>query len=159
MEIGPALKVSLIVVPPMPAVVIGASARSPFGDVEFTASRSLPALRFGHLAGLLLCGATVLGLAAYDWEVADIGSGLIRNLTGYAGLALLGARVLGSGIAWVAPLSYAVATLMVDDVPWWAWPGRLAIDQSSVAIAAALTAIGLLVVSLHGACESPGEFE
>ena len=33
------------------AVVIGGSARSPFGETERTVSISLPVLRFGHLAG------------------------------------------------------------------------------------------------------------
>lgn len=154
---GPELRLWLIVLPLLPAVVIGTSTRSPFGDVDLVASRSLPILRFGHLAGLLLFEAGMLGLAAYDWRVADLEWGLIRNLTGYTGLAFIGARLLGSGIAWVVPLGYATLALMLDPASRWAWPHRFPNDRWSVAVAATLIAMGLLMVSLDGAKESPGE--
>jgi hypothetical protein len=156
---GPELRLWLIVLPLLPAVVIGTSTRSPFGDVDLVASRSLPILRFGHLAGLLLFGAGMPGLAAYDWHVADLEWGLIRNLTGYTGLAFIGARLLGSGIAWVVPLGYAALALMLDPASRWAWPYRFPNDRWSVAVAATLIAIGLLMASLDGAKESPGEVE
>lgn len=31
---------------------------------------------------------------------------MAHNLSGLVGLALLGARMLGSGLSWVAPLAY-----------------------------------------------------
>jgi hypothetical protein len=156
-EAGPALRLLLIVLPLLPAVVISASARAPFGDTELLTSRWLPAFRFGHLIGLLVCGAAILSLAAYNWAVADVGWELIRNLMGYSGLALLGAWVFGSSIAWIAPLAYATLTLMVDDTHRWAFPRRFPNDRWSVMIAVSLIVIGLLLVSLRGARENPGE--
>ena len=140
---------SLIVIPLLPAVVIGASTRSPFGDTELSVSRSLPALRFGHLAGLLLGGALALSLAANGWSLESIEWELVRNLAGYTGLAFIGARILGSGICWVAPLGYGVIAVMVDPKSRWAWPGEWPLNQWSVAVATVLIAVGLLAVTLQ----------
>lgn len=145
MESGSRVGFSLIVIPLLPAVVIGASTRSPFGDTELCVSRSLPALRFVHLAGLLACGVLALDLAANGWSFDNIEWELARNLAGYSGLALIGARILGSGICWVAPLGYAVAASLVHPDSRWAWPGRLPNDRWSVTVAGTLVLAGLLL--------------
>ena len=150
-ESGNDVDFSLIVIPLLPAVVIGASTRSPFGDTELTASRSLPALRFGHLAGLLLCGALALSLAANGWSLESIEWELVRNMAGFSGLAFIGSRVLGSGICWVLPLGYGVIALMVNSDSRWAWPGELPTDQWSMTVATILIVVGLLAVTVQTA--------
>lgn len=149
----------LIVAPLLPAVVIAASLRSPFGDTEQTASRSVPLLRAGHLIGLLICGGLALYGTTPNPASADLTWGLTRNLIGYTGLALLGSRLLGSGIAWAVPLGYAAVALLLDSGSRFGWPSRLEIDRWSVAVALVLFVLGSLAVILRGTRIDPGEAE
>ena len=141
------------------AAIIGASAGSPFGESEVAASRPLGPLRVGHLTGLLGIAALALTLAVLHWSVADGGWVLVRNLTGFTGLALLTARVLGSGLSWVVPLGYAVLSLVAPQAgqaPAWAWAVRATTDQEAAVIATALLLAGLALVARSGARDRPG---
>jgi hypothetical protein len=154
----------LTVIPVGAAAVIGAGAGSPFGETERTASRRLPALRLGHLGGLLLCAALALAVANRAAPASDTAWILVRNGAGYAGLALLGARLLGAGPAWVVPATYGMAIWVanVAKVPperWWMWPTENAPDGSAWVSALLLLAIGLLAIVPTGARETPGEAE
>lgn len=73
----------LTVMPLVPAVVIGASARSPFGEVERTVSQWLPGLRFIHLTGLLACAGLALAIAGAERSAGEMTPVLLRNLVGY----------------------------------------------------------------------------
>jgi hypothetical protein len=142
------------------AAIIGTSTGSPFGESEAAASRPLEPLRVGHLAGLLGIAALTLALAAQHWSVADGGWMLVRNLAGFTGLALLTARVLGSGLSWVVPLGYAVLALVAPQAgqaPAWAWAVRATTDQAAAVIATALLLAGLVLVARTGARDRPGE--
>src|SRR5947209_1061069 len=55
---------------------------------------------------------SALTLAVLQWSVADSAWTLVRKLAGFTGLAPLTAHVLGSGLSWVAPLGYAVLSLL-----------------------------------------------
>lgn len=136
------------------AAIIGASTGSPFGESEETASRPLGLLRLGHLAGLLAVAALTLALAVTWWTVPDGAWTLARNLAGFTGLALLTARVLGSGLSWVVPLGYAVLALLAPpsgQAPAWAWSVRAATDRGAALIAAVLLLMGLVIVARWGA--------
>jgi len=156
-EIGAQLRFAAIVLPLMPAVVIGGSAWSPFSEPEAVAGSRLPLLRVSHLGGLLLISGAGLLLVASGWSGAEIELVLARNLAGYTGLALIGARLLGAGIGWVAPLGYASLALVVDASTRLGWPQRIPVDRSSMAVAALLLVAGLGLVTLWGARLSPGE--
>lgn len=138
------LRISLIVVPLLPATVIGASAYSPFGEAEETASRSLPGLRLGHVAGLLVLGALAIGVAGVGMPSHEVSWEMIRTLVGYAGLALLCGRLLGSRVSWLAPLAYATLALYLDPASRWAWPKQHPLDSASILVAVALVVVGLL---------------
>jgi hypothetical protein len=153
----------LTVMPLVAAAVIGASTGSPFGEPERSASRSLPALRLGQLVGLLLVAGLALALANQAESGTDTAWLLVRNGAGYAGLALLGARLLGSGPAWVIPVGYGlmvsiVARLLVKET-WWLWPAQDTADGSAWASALVLLGLGLVVIVPSGAREAPGEVE
>jgi hypothetical protein len=154
-----ALILALVTMPLAAAVVLGASARSPFGEAERAASRSLPALRLAHLASLLALAGAGLALAAAAWGVAPVEWQLARNLAGYAGLAWAAARVFGAGVAWVAPLGYGALALIAGGSGRWAWPSELPNHRWSVGLPLALGAAGLAVVALGGARDAPGEAE
>ena len=148
-------------VPLAPAVVLGAATHSPVGEAERTASRSLPALRLGHLV-VLLAGAVLalvtIGGAGRDDEAIPI---LLRNGAGFAGLALLGARLVGAGLSWALPL-IALLTLSAgwlvgrtDDLRPWAFQD-VAAGHASAATLVALLA-GLALVTAFGARPTIGE--
>ncbi len=147
------LTVAALVVPLLAASAIGVSARSPFGEEEAIASRSMPAVRVCHLGGLLVCGIVMLRIAALSWDLDDAGWILTRNLSGLTGLTLITARVLGSGLSWVGPFAYGalcIAVNILSDHPpkgewtrWVYWPLQPAADASSIAVAAVLLTIGI----------------
>ena len=54
---------------------------------------------------------------------------MLRSLIGLTGIALLSAAVFGSGMAWVMPGAYLLATLYALESAWttpWIWPGLTA---------------------------------
>ncbi len=148
-----------LLVPLVAACAIGFSARSPFGEEEETASRSLPVARLLHLGGLLVCGALLLSLATLTWELDHAGLAVGRNLAGLAGLALLTVRLLPSSLSWIGPFAYSVLAVTVnilsDDPPegewtrWIWWPLQPATDLPPAVVALTLLALGLGGVCLY----------
>lgn len=146
---------ALFVIPPLlSASIVGLSTYAPFGDVEETASRSLPALRLAHI-GLLLTGAAIAftGTVA-DWHYSSTWLVLVRNLLGFAGLALLNGRVVSSSLSWVAPLLYAGVAIFqgalgLNRWAWWAW-----CFQPWGHWLAPTLAVGLLLMGLWTACSN-----
>ena len=156
----------LAMMPVAAATTIGISTRSPFGEAERTVSRSLPVLRFGHLAGMLAVAAVALIAANQAETGAATGHAfawvLVRNGAGYAGLALLGARLLGAGLSWVPPVAYGVAGYVAGIArehksAWWLWPVQEDTDGSAWSVALVLLVIGLAAAVLWGARDEPGE--
>lgn len=154
----------LFVLPPLlAACIVGLSTSRPFGDVEETVSRSLPALRLVHLvlllvlAGVAFAGTAARGQAA-TWLV------LIRNLLGLTGLALLGAHGVSSSLSWVAPLLYVGLALFrgalgLNRFAWWAWCFHPWGHWLAPVVALGLLATGLCVVCRHGARDVQGNAE
>jgi len=150
-----------IVVPFAAALMVGASAGSPFGEGEATGGRPLWPLRGGHLLGLVAVAAAALALAVSRWGVPDGGWTLVRNLAGFTGLALLTARALGAGLSWVVPLGYASLSFLAprpgERPSPWAWPALAATDHMAALIALALLLAGLALVALSGARDAQSE--
>ncbi len=148
-----------IVVPLAAAMMVGASAGSPFGESEATGGRPLWPLCGGHLLALVAVAAAALALAVLRWGVPDGAWMLVRNLAGFTGLALLTARVLGAGLSWVVPLGYAILSFLApqpgEQPSPWAWPALAATDHMAALIALALLLAGLAVVALSGARDAP----
>ena len=105
------------------AGVIAASAQSPFGDPE-RATWPERWLRLIHLLALVAVTAALLALARAGHDPLAV----IRNLAGFAGLALLTATVITPGLAWITPLAYTVycsGPLDIHRTSLWSWPARL----------------------------------
>ena len=144
-----------IAIPLAAAMMVGASAGSPFGESEATGARPLWPLRGGHLLGLVAIAVAALALVVLRWSVPDGVWALARNLAGFTGLALLTARVLGAGLSWIVPLGYAIFLFLAPQsgerpAPW-TWPALEATDHMAALIALALLLAGLVVVALSGA--------
>lgn len=150
------LKLILIVLPLAPAAVIGAGPRAPFGETEVTASRPLPPLRLGHLAGLLMVAAFALAAANTAAPGEDFRWLLVRNGAGYAGLALLGGRLVGAVASWVVPVAYGMFVVVVPvagaldpDSPW-LWPLHPSAERPAALIALAMLLGGLVIITIFG---------
>lgn len=175
---------ALVLAPLLMACLIGACAGSPFGEPERTAALPLPALRLGHLVGLvvLAAGCLLVANAAFTWfeppveEITvwvatselEVAQALGRNLLAFTGVALLGARLLGAGLAWVGPLGYGLLSLVVlmlartneagePIVPDWAVPVLPGADDTATLAAAGLLLIGLASVARSGASDARGD--
>ena len=154
----------LFYMPLVAAMVIGASTHTPFGELEHTASRSLPALRFGHLAMLLIWSLATLEVLTLGREQPYAWLLLARNLAGFTGMALLTARITGSHLSWVVPLGYAVLALLTGaegpaEFTTWVWPLQPPTDGLALAGALVLLGAGLATAVLFGPRDAQGEVE
>ena len=154
----------LCFIPLLAAIVLGAAAYSPFGEVERIASLPLPTLRLAHLAALLAWALAALTVAAVEWQHAWAQALLARNLAGFAGLAFLGATLLGSRVAWLVPLAfglvaYRLGAIAPGQFTWWAWPLQPVSHGGAAALALGLLAGGLAAVALLGGRDCPGEVD
>ncbi len=147
------------------ACLIAVGASSPFGDAERTASRSLPALRFGHLGGLLVWAALCFLLVTLLWGRGSAALVLLRDLAGLSGLALLAAGALGSRLSWTLPVAFVAVIPLVGDGSgdsrwaWWAWVDQPAGEPTSWALAVVLFVLGFGLVCSSGAANVVGEAE
>ncbi|MBB1257904.1 hypothetical protein [Streptomyces alkaliterrae] len=136
------------VVPVAHAVVLGTALFSPMAVLEEGAARLMRGYESLHVVLL-----TALGLV---WTAVPLLAGLpghvfassVRNVVGFLGLAMIGARLFGSGLAWLLPLVTAGPTLLLgvgpDNTPeFWAWP-----IQPGGHLGATLAAAGLWVLGL-----------
>ncbi|HEX3925383.1 MAG TPA: hypothetical protein VHY31_24095 [Streptosporangiaceae bacterium] len=136
------------------AAAIGVTTRSPFGEPEDTAG---PWVRWLRLAvSLALAGAAFGALAAgaAGQHLADGTLGLLRDLGGFTGLALLTAALIGGGLAWIGPLAYVAVTLPALDGPWatpWTWAARPPHDRGAAICAGLVFASGLALLTARGA--------
>jgi hypothetical protein len=142
------------------AAVIGVTMRSPFGEAERATGRWLPFLRLG--TSLALAGAAVAALAAGSASAHLAGgtAGMLRDLGGFTGIALLTAVLLGGALAWIGPIAYLGITMPALSSGWttpWIWPARPPHDRGAVICAALVFAVALAAITLRGARDSTRE--
>ncbi len=140
------------------AAAIGVTVRSPFGEPERATGVRLPVLRLG--VSLALAGAAFGALAAgsASAHLADGIPGLLRDLGGLTGIALLAAVAVGGALSWIGPIGYLAVTLPALAGHWtspWAWPARPPHDRGAAICAALVFAAGLAAVTLRGARDAP----
>ncbi len=142
------------------AAVIGVTTRSPFGESERATGRWLPLLRLA--VPVVLAGAAVGALAAgsASAHLAYGLAGLVRDVAGFTGIALLAAAVLGGGLSWIGPIAYLGITGPALAGHWttpWIWPARPPHDRGAAICAALVFAAGVTVITLRGARDSARE--
>ena len=114
------------------AAAIAVSTASPFGEPERVAGRWLPVLRLAAALALTALAAGLLAAAGAGTQLAGGSLDVLRNVAGITGLGLLGAAVLGGGLAWTGPVAYLLAGLYALYTQWhppalstpWLWPAR-----------------------------------
>jgi hypothetical protein len=136
------------------AAAIGVTTHGPFGEPERASGARLPVLRLG--VSLALAGAALGALAAGSdaAHLADGNLGLLRDLGGLTGIALLAAVAVGGALAWVGPVAYLGVTLPALTGRWttpWIWPARPPHDRGAAICAALVFAAGITVITVRGA--------
>jgi hypothetical protein len=139
------------------AAVIGVVTRSPFGEPERATGRWLPVLRLGAAVALAAAafGALAAGSAAAHLDGGYLG--LLRDLAGMTGIALLAAAVAGGSLAWLGPLAFWALAMSRDWTTPWVWPGRPPRDLGAALCAALVFAAGTAVITVRGARDSASE--
>jgi hypothetical protein len=108
--------------------------------------------RGAHVAGIGGLAA-VLGVVAGPSAPAEI---VVRDAVGLAGLAALGATVLGAGLAWCLPVVWAVAAVSAymsnqpAVAPLLTWPVQPPDTTAATVAAWTVGLFGLLVYALRG---------
>ena len=147
------------------AAAIAVSTASPFGEPERVTGRWLPWLRLAAALALTGLAAGLLAAAGAGAPLAGGALDVLRNLAGLTGLGLLGAAVLGGGLAWTGPVAYLLAGLYALYTQWhppalhtpWLWPARPPHDLGGALCAGLVFLAGLAVTAVRGARDPAGE--
>ncbi|MFD4634613.1 hypothetical protein ACFVYR_28090 [Streptomyces sp. NPDC058284] len=139
------------VVPLAHAVILATTLFSPMADLEQTSAQPMIRHRSLYLLALLALALGLSALPLLAGATGEVFASAARNVIGYLGLAMLSARLFGSGLAWLLPLAVFGPTLLLgvasDNTPEpWAWSLHPASSTSAATVAAALW--------LTGACAS-----
>jgi hypothetical protein len=141
------------------AAAISFTTASMIGDAERAAGRRLPFLRLASALALTATAAGALAAAGAGGHLAGGTLDVLRNVSGLTGLGLLGAAVLGGGLAWVGPTGYLLAGVYGLYTQWhgpalttpWIWPARPPHDVGAAACAGLVFAVGVTVITTRGA--------
>jgi hypothetical protein len=139
------------------AAVIGVTTRSPIGEPERITGRWLPVLRLGVSLALSAAAFGVLAAGSVSAHLSGGSLGLLRDLGGLVGIALLVAVVAGGALSWIGPIGYLAVTLPALSGDWatpWVWPARPPHDRGAAICAALVFAAGLAAVTLRGGRDS-----
>jgi hypothetical protein len=136
------------------AAAIGVTTRGPFGEPERATGARVPALRLGVSLALAAAAFGALAAGSASAHLADGSLGLLRDLGGLTGIALLAAVALGGAWSWIGPIGYLAVTLPALAGPWttpWLWPARPPHDRGAAICAGLVLAAGLVAITLRGA--------
>lgn len=97
--------------PAMSGSLIAASARSGLFRQEQLASRNLWGPRAALLLGMVLWAAAWAAIAQPTLPNSPGDIAAVRNVVGFTGLGLIASSIVGGRLAWIAPISMAIAAL------------------------------------------------
>ena len=121
-----------------------------------------------RLAAALALTALAGGALAAAGAGAHLAGGpldVLRNVAGITGLGLLGAAVLGGGLASAGPVGYLIVGAYALYTQWhppalstpWIWPARPPHDLGGWLCAGLVFLAGLAVTAVYGARDPAGE--
>jgi hypothetical protein len=142
------------------AAVIGVTTRSPFGEPERATGRWLPFLRLGTSLALAAVALGALAAGSASAHLSGGAAGMVRDVAGLTGIAMLTAALLGGALAWIGPVAYLGITMPALGAGWttpWIWPARPPHDRGAAICAALVFVAGIAVITLRGARDSVRE--
>lgn len=134
------------------AVVLGTTLFSPMSDLERTAAQPMRRHRAVHLTVLLGLAVALSALPLLGGATGAVFGASVRNVVGYLGLAMVSARLFGSGLSWLLPLGMLGPTLLLgvrfDNTPEpWAWSLQPGANAPAAAVAVALWLLGAVAAT------------
>lgn len=134
------------------AMVLATTLFSPMADLEQTSAQPVRRHRALYLVVLLGAGLALSALPLLAGATAEVFGAAARNVVGYLGLGMLGARLFGSGLAWLLPLGMFGPTLLFgvradNTAEPWAWSLCPVGSTSAAVVCAVLWITGLAVAS------------
>jgi len=147
------------------ATAITVTVASPFGEPERVTGRWLPYLRTAATLALTAVAIGALAAAGTGTHLAGGTLDAARNLAGIAGIGLLCAATISSGLAWIGPAAYLIPGAYALYTQWhhpalttpWLWPGRPPHDLGAAVCAGLVFAAGAAVITVRGARDLAGE--
>ncbi|KUM80466.1 hypothetical protein [Streptomyces curacoi] len=135
------------VVPLAHAVVLATTLFSPMADLEQTSAQPMSRHRGVYVVVLLSLALSLSALPLLTGATGEVFASAARNVVGSLGLAMISARLFGSGLAWLLPFGMFGPTLLLgvrsDNTPEpWAWSLQPSSHASAAAVAVALWVIG-----------------
>ncbi|WP_406861581.1 hypothetical protein ABZO31_14420 [Streptomyces sp. HUAS MG47] len=129
------------------AVLLAGTLFSPMAELERTSAQPMRRHRAVQLLVLLGCAVALSALPLLAGASGEMVLAAARNAVGYLGLGMIGARLFGSGLAWLPPLGMFGPTLLLgvrfDNTPEpWAWALHPAASTSAAVAAALLWLVG-----------------
>lgn len=152
----------LLFLPMLGACITAMSVRSSMHDLDLTGARRLGPIRLAHVGLFMVMVGGVLAVLGAQLDGPMSVTAVVRNLIGLTGLALLGGRLLGGRLAWIAPVVWtACATTLGDPrstLPPWDWQLRYDSDVGALVAAGVLFGAGM-VAAVTGTREARAEAE
>jgi hypothetical protein len=139
------------------AALIGFGVGGPSEGQGRLAKRRLALQRFTAVMALSFGAAGLFAAGSVSVHLADGPLGMLRELAGLTGIALLSTAMLGGGLAWVMPMAYQLLTLYAFEHDWatpWIWPARPLHDLGAALCAAFVFTAGVVAITVRGAPSS-----
>lgn len=144
----------VLMLPVIPAILVGASVNSFNFVAELHSARSLWPWRIGHIIVVTALAAGSFSLIANRTLAApyDVAS-LTRNLIGLMGLALLGAFLFGASLSWIPPVLWTLVPAVIfgmpsDDPPGiWTFLTQPSSNLAATSFASILFISGVFVIA------------
>lgn len=92
-------------------MVLATTTFSPMADLEHTAAQPMRRHRAIQMTAVLLYATLLAVLPLAAGASAEVTVAAVRNVAGCLGLPMIGARLFGSGLAWLPPLAMFGPTL------------------------------------------------
>ena len=154
---GPGARIFPLLIGAGAASIVGIATRSPFGEAERATGHRLVFLRLVTALTLTLLAIAGLAVGSAGAHLQYGILGLVRDVGGLVGVALVVAVVTGGTLSWLGPLSLWATSVYAINLRWTTpllWPDRPPHDVGAVLCAAVVFAFGLVLLTTRGARDS-----
>lgn len=154
---GPGARIFPLLIGAGAASIVGIATRSPFGEAERATGHRLVALRLIAALTLTLLAIAALAAGSVGAHLQYGVLGLVRDVGGLVGVALVVAVLTGGTLSWLGPLSLWAMSAYAINQRWTTpllWPDRPPHDVGAVLCAGVVFAFGLVLLTTRGARDS-----
>ena len=154
---GPGARIFPLLIGAGVASIVGIATRSPFGEAERATGHRLVALRLVTAFSLTLLAIAALAAGSAGAHLQYGILGLVRDVGGLVGVALVVAAVTGGTLSWLGPLSLWAMSAYAIDQHWTTpllWADRPPHDGGAALCATLVFVFGLGLLTTRGARDS-----